>query len=223
MWMPTDGSAEPQRLYELPKGSVAATSWSHDAKRLAVIEYELESDKFQVRMLPLLYTPASAVRGPVLQAAGQPVTLANASGQAWQAMLSPDARWIAYTSDESGRNEVYVRAAEPGGGRWQVSSDGGLQPHWSLNGKEMYYRNGDKMMAASVTTQPIFSSGRPRVLFEGSYLLGGAVNDYDLTPDGREFLMLRDDSPHRGLTEYKVILNWFQELKKLEAARTPPH
>jgi hypothetical protein len=173
-------------------------------------------------MLPLLYTPPSAVRAPVLQAAGQPVTIANASGQAWQAMLSPDARWIAYTSDESGRNEVYVRAAEPGGGRWQVSSDGGLQPHWSVNGKELYYRIGDKMMVASVVTQPIFSSGRPRVLFEGSFELGGAVNDYDLTPDGREFLMLRDDSPHRGLTEYKVVLNWFQELKKLEAARVAP-
>jgi hypothetical protein len=91
-----------------------------------------------------------------------------------------------------------------------------------VNGKELYYRIGDKMMVSSVVTQPSFSSGRPRVLFEGSFLLGGAVNDYDLTPDGREFLMLRDDSPHRGLTEYKVILNWFQELKKLEAARVAP-
>jgi serine/threonine-protein kinase len=222
MWMPSDASAEPQKLYEFPKGFVAATSWSRDAKRLALVEYELEGDKFQVRMLPLLYTPASAVRGPVLQSAGEPVTLANASGQAWQAMLSPDARWIAYTSDESGRNEVYVRAAEPGGGRWQVSSDGGLQPHWSVNGKELYYRIGAKMMVSSVATQPTFSSGRPRVLFEGSFQLGGAVNGYDLTPDGRKFLMLRDDSPHRGLTEYKVVLNWFQELKKLEAVRVAP-
>jgi Tol biopolymer transport system component len=222
MWMPTDGSAEPRRFYEFPKGFVAATSWSRDAKRLALVEYELGGDKLQVRMLPVLYTPASAVRAPVLQAAAEPATLANASGQAWQAMLSPDARWIAYTSDESARTEVYVRAAEPGGGRWQVSSDGGLQPHWSANGKELYYRIGDKMMAASVVTQPTFSSGRPRVLFEGSLLLGGAVNGYDLTPDGREFLMLRDDSPHRGLTEYKVVLNWFQELKKLEAARIAP-
>jgi len=222
MWMPTDASAEPRKLYEFPKGFVAATSWSRDAKRLALVEYELGGDKLWVRMLPVLYTPASAMRGPLLQTAGQPVTLANASGQAWQAMLSPDARWIAYTSDESGRNEVYVRAAEPGGGRWQVSSDGGLQPHWSANGKELYYRNGDKMMVGSVVTQPTFSSGRPRVLFEGSFELGGAVNGYDLTPDGREFLMLRDDSPHRGLTEYRVVLNWFQELKKLEAARIAP-
>ena len=219
MWMPTDGSAEPRKLYEFPKGFVGATSWSRDAKRLALVEYELGAGNLQVRMLPVIYTPDSALRGPLLQAAGQPVTIANASGQAWQAMLSPDARWIAYTSDESGRNEVYVRSAEPGGGRRQVSSDGGLQPHWSVNGKELYYRIGDKMMAASVVTQPTFSSGRPRLLFQGSFLLGGAVNDYDLTPDGREFLMLRDDSPHRGLTEYQVVLNWFQELKELEAAR----
>jgi len=213
MWMPTDASAEPQKLYDFPKGFVGATSWSRDAKRLALVEYELAGDKLQVRMLPLLYTPASAVRTPVLQAAGEPVTLADASGQAWQAMLSPDARWIAYTSDESGRSEVYVRSAEPGGGRWQVSSDGGLQPHWSANGKELYYRNGDKMMVSSVVTQPAFSSGKPRVLFEGSFIMGGAVNDYDLTPDGGEFLMLRDDSPHRGLTEYKAVVNWFQEPK----------
>ncbi|MFZ0888977.1 MAG: hypothetical protein WA005_11030, partial [Candidatus Binataceae bacterium] len=150
MWMPTDASAEPQKLYDFPKGFVGATSWSRDAKRLALVEYELAGDKLQVRMLPLLYSPASAVRTPVLQAAGEPVTLADASGLAWQAMLSPDARWIAYTSDESGRSEVYVRSAEPGGGRWQVSSDGGLQPHWSANGKELYYRNGDKMMVSSV-------------------------------------------------------------------------
>lgn len=222
MWMPTDASAEPQKLYEFPKGFVAATSWSRDAKRLALVEYELGGDKLQVSMLPVLYTPASAAHRAVLQAAGQLVTLANASGQAWQAMLSPDARWIAYTSDESGRNEVYVRAANAGGGRWQVSSDGGLQPHWSVDGKELYYRNGDKMMVASVVTRPAFSSGRPRVLFEDSFQLGGAVNDYDLTPDGREFLMLRDDSPHRGLTEYEVVLNWFQELRKLEVARSAP-
>jgi hypothetical protein len=67
-----------------------------------------------------------------------------------------------------------------GGGRWQVSCDGGLQRHWSVNGKELYYRIGDKMMVASVVTQPTFSSGRPRVLFEGSFQLGGAVNDYEL-------------------------------------------
>jgi len=222
MWMPADASAEPQALYESPKRSVFASSWSRDAKRLALTEYELEGDKLQVRILPVRYTPASGGRGPLLRATGEPVTLANASGQAWQAMLSPDARWLAYTSDESGRNEVYVRSAEPGGGRWQVSSDGGLQPHWSVNGKELYYRNGGKMMVSSLVTQPIFSSGRPRLLFEGSFQLGGTVNDYDLTPDGREFLMLRDDSPHRGLTEYKVVVNWFQELKKLEAAHIAP-
>jgi len=93
---------------------------------------------------------------------------------------------------------------------------------WSADGKELYYRNGDKMMAASMVIQPTFSSGRPRVLFEGSFQLVSAINDYDLTPDGREFLMLRDDSPFRGLAEYKVVLNWLQELKKLEAARSAP-
>lgn len=223
MWMPIDGSAEPREFYEFPKGFVAATSWSRDAKRLALVEYEMAGEKLQVRMLPVHYAPASAVRGPLLQAEGEPVTIANASGHAWQAMLSPDGRWIAYTSEESGRNEVYVRAAAPGGGRWQVSSDGGLQPHWSVDGKELYYRIGDKMMVAGIVTQPVFSSGRPRVLFEGSFQLGGAVNDYDLTPDGREFLMLRDDSSHRGLTEYKVVINWFEELKKLEALSTSPN
>ena len=218
MWMPSDRSAEPQKLYEFPKGFVAATSWSSDSQRLGLIEYEFADDKLQIRTLRIRYLPASVGRMPELQTAGEPVTVANASGQSWQAMLSPDARWIAYTSDESGRNEVYVRAAEPGGGRWQVSSEGGLQPHWSPNGKEIYYRIGEKMMAVDVVLQPTFAAGRPRLLFEGPYELGGAVNGYDLTPDGREFLMLRDNSSHHSVSEYKVITNWFQELRKFEAA-----
>ena len=223
MWMPADGSAEPRKLYEFPKGFVAATSWSRDGKRLAVVQFDSAGNTIQMGTLPTTYTPVSSVRGPVLQAAGEPVALANASGEAWQAMFSPDGHWIAYTSSEFGQSEVYVRSAEPGGGRWQVSRDGGLQPHWSANGKELYYRIGDKMMVASVVTQPTFASARPRVLFEGSFQLGGAVDNYDLTPDGREFLMLRDASPQHGFSEYKVVLNWFEELRKIEAARTSPH
>jgi len=222
MWMPADGSAEPRKLYEFPKGFVAATSWSRDGKRFAIVQYELAGNILQVGTLPVLYTSASSERGPVLEAAGQPVILTNASGQAWQAMFSPDGRWIAYTSSESSQSEVYVRSAEPGGGRWQVSTEGGLQPHWSANGKELYYRIGDKMMVASVVTQPTFASARPRVLFQGSFQLGGAVDNYDLTPDGREFLLLRDASPRHGFSEYKVVLNWFEELRKIEAARTSP-
>ena len=222
MWMPADGSAEPRKLYEFPKGFIAATSWSRDGKRFAIVQYELAGNILQVGTLPVLYTSASSERGPVLEAAGQPVILTNASGQAWQAMFSPDGRWIAYTSSESGQSEVYVRSAEPGGGRWQVSTEGGLQPHWSAKGKELYYRIGDKMMVASVVTQPTFASARPRVLFQGSFQLGGAVDNYDLTPDGREFLLLRDASPRHGFSEYKVVLNWFEELRKIEAARTSP-
>ena len=86
--------------------------------------------------------------------------------------LSPDGRWLAYTADESGRNEVYVRAYPGAGGRWQVSLEGGTEPLWSGRGGEIFYRNGDVMMSASVRTQPGFEvTGRTR-LFTGEYQTG---------------------------------------------------
>jgi Tol biopolymer transport system component len=130
-------------------------------------------------------------------------------------MFSPDGGLLAYVSDRSGREEVYVQP-EPGPGpRYLVSMEGGREPKWSRDGRELFYRSGDKMMVVSVETEPRFSAGLPRVLFEGRFRMGrGGGQAYDVSPDGSRFLMIRSPQ-ERELTEIRVVLNWAEELKRL--------
>lgn len=134
------------------------------------------------------------------------------------AAFSPDGRFLAYVSNESGRPEVYVQPYPGPGGKWQVSTDGGTEPVWSRNGRELFYRSGNKMMAVEVTLQPTFSAGKPNMLFEGQYfnqpfpLIGTA---YDVSADGRRFLMVKENSKRESSTaQINVVLNWFEELKQ---------
>jgi eukaryotic-like serine/threonine-protein kinase len=83
--------------------------------------------------------------------------------------FSPDGRWLTYVSDESGRPEIYVQPYPGPGGKWQISTDGGTEPLWSRSGRELFYRSGARMMAVDVTTQPTFSAGKPRILFDRQY------------------------------------------------------
>src|SRR5574341_1469887 len=96
-------------------------------------------------------------------------------------MLSPDGRWLAYVSSESGRTEVYVRPFPGLGGKWQISTEGGSFPVWARSGKELFYRYRDKMMAVNIMMQPSFVAGTPRLLFEAKYVPG----PFDVGPDGR--------------------------------------
>ena len=132
------------------------------------------------------------------------------------AVFSPDGHWLAYTSDESGRYEVYVRPFPGPGGKWMISNEGGDEPVWAKNGKELFYRNGDKMMAVEITTQPTFRAGTPTLLFEGQYIHQAGLfrADYDITPDGQRFLMIQPGE-QEAATQINVVLNWFEELKRL--------
>ena len=132
------------------------------------------------------------------------------------AAFSPDGRFFAYVSDdETGRLHVYVSPyLEPAVKRLVSGEEGGGEPVWSPDGKELFYRSGDKMMAVSVQMEPTFSAGRPRVLFAGSYVktqfqLG--MQYYDITPDGSRFVMIREG----GESQINVVLNWFEELNRL--------
>jgi serine/threonine-protein kinase len=130
------------------------------------------------------------------------------------ASFSPDGRWIAYTSDESGRQEIYVQPFPGPGAKVQVSTDGGLFPAWTSGGREIVYRQGIKMMAASVTGSLPLGVSKPRSLFEYGYMfVGGSNFAYDVTSDGRRFVMLKSDieSPP---TRIDVILNWTEVLKR---------
>jgi len=137
--------------------------------------------------------------------------------------LSPDGRWMAYASEESGRREIYVQPYPAPGGRWQISSDGGNEPLWSANGHELFYRSGDRMMDVDISTEREFLASKPQQLFEGSYVPteGGYVRaNYDVSPDGQRFLMLkRVDQKSAPLTQINVVLNWSDELKRLVPAR----
>jgi serine/threonine-protein kinase len=131
-------------------------------------------------------------------------------------MFSPAGHWIAFTSDRSGQNEVYVKPYPGEGGIIPISSEGGHQPVWAHSGKELFYRKGEKMMVVSIQTESTFQAGTPRVLFEGMYLDGEAdmISNYDVTPDGQQFVMVRSAQASEQI-QINVVLNWFEELKRL--------
>ena len=141
--------------------------------------------------------------------------------------ISPDGRWMAYTSDESGQTEIYVRPFPDvqSGGRWQVSTNGGSGPLWSHDGRELFYQSDEGVMLVDVEAEPTFRLGNPKTLFRGSYfsgtLLGRAsIPNWDIHPDGKRFLMIKlpqtTDEESAGGIPHKitVVLNWFEELKQ---------
>jgi eukaryotic-like serine/threonine-protein kinase len=197
-WIPADGSGAAERLttndYEQ-----FPTSWSPDGQYLAFTQVRPSWD--------LWVLPMAAGRKP------QPF-LATSHPEGWPE-FSRDGRWLAYTSLESGRSEVHVRPFPGPGATIKVSTDGGAEAIWASNGRELFYRSEGKMMAVAVTTHPIFTAARPRVLFEGRFERGpvtGMVN-YDVTRDGQRFLMVKSEASSSP-TQVEIVLNWFGELKR---------
>jgi len=131
------------------------------------------------------------------------------------ATFSPDGRWIAYVSNESGRDEVYVRTFPELQNQTPISTQGGTEPLWSRDGAELFYRSPHSMMAVSITTEPSLRLNRPITLFEDRYLRSGRPwTTYDVAADGQRFLMMQtrgDGATH----QISVVLNWFEELKQL--------
>jgi serine/threonine-protein kinase len=131
-------------------------------------------------------------------------------------MLSPDGQWLAYTSDETGRREVYVQPYPGPGGKRQISNQGGTEPMWNPNGKELFYRNGDKMMAVILQPGEELKPDKPVLLFQGAYELDtdDQSSNYDVSKDGRHFVMIRRAEESAPL-RINVVLNWFDELRRL--------
>jgi serine/threonine-protein kinase len=124
---------------------------------------------------------------------------------------------MAYTSNESGRAEVYVRPfPEVNKDKWQVSTSGGNSPLWSRDGRELFYRSGDSAIAVAVQTEPTFKCGKPVPLFRGTYVF----MYWDISPDGKRFLMMKETAatakPAAPETPRKIniVLNWLEELKQ---------
>ena len=103
------------------------------------------------------------------------------------------------------------------GGKWQISTEGGVEPLWNRNGRELFYRNGKKMMAVEISSKPTFSAGTPKMLFEGPYQSLPTIStpNYDVSPDGQRFLMLKStEQAQAAPTQINVVLNWAEELKQ---------
>lgn len=199
--MPLDGSGawEPLTHFE---GFQVAGSWTSDGKTLAFSQQNPTTGwDIWVRSLngkpeerPFLQTPSNE-EGPV---------------------FSPDGTSVAYTSDESGRDEVYVRPFVGPGGKLQVSTEGGVQPVWARNGRELFYRNGDKMMAVAIEAKPVLAGAKPQLLFEGHYEYGNYpfLQNYDVSLDGQHFLMVKAGEQGSSAAQINVVLNWFEDLKR---------
>jgi eukaryotic-like serine/threonine-protein kinase len=123
--------------------------------------------------------------------------------------LSPDGRWLAYLSDETGRFEVYVRPFPGSGPRAQVSTGGGTEPVWSRDGGALFYRSGPALLRARLTTAPSPAVAARDTLFRGAFLRDPSHANYDVAADGR-FLMLQNAADQ---SETLVVLNWARELR----------
>jgi hypothetical protein len=130
--------------------------------------------------------------------------------------ISPDGRWLAYLSNESGRDEIYVRAFPGPSGKWQISTDGGANPVWARSGKELFYQNGDKMMVVDIAGDAALRAGTPRMLFQGKYetVGGGRGRNYDVSPDGQRFIMIKAGSSNERSPQMIAVMNWFTELRQ---------
>lgn len=146
---------------------------------------------------------------PAAGGALTPILKTNAYEAA--AQVSPDGKWMVYVSNESSTMNVYLRPYDGAERKWTVSSRGGTHPIWSADGRRVFYRAGDQMLAVDVTTAPEVHLSEPHVLFEKRFGFGQSITlaSYSLSHDGREFLMVEDLPGGRHLN---LVMNWLQTL-----------
>jgi Tol biopolymer transport system component len=201
-----DGSGEVDRLTQEGRRPYAM-SWSSDGRYLAGIMAENGVDLWILD----------------LQGDGEIQTFLSTDFNEDLPSFSPDGRWLAYTSDESGRVEVYVRPFPAGGGKWQISDGGGSLPRWSGDGSELFYRTDQGLMAVAVSGDgDTFRAGKPQPLFTAEFRGGTAglsvgntlFNDYDAARDGSGFVMFPSGSEDVHSGRVQLVLNWFGELQR---------
>jgi serine/threonine-protein kinase len=194
--------------------SQSAESWSPDGHALAYTAITTE--------------PGSHILVEALEGDHNSHAFVEIKAVAGSSKFSPDGKWIAYCSNETKVPQVYVQAFPSPGPKIQISNDGGTDPVWKRSGGELYFRNGDRMMAVAVETTASFRAGHPRMLWEGHYSHGmstscgppGATSsNYDVTADGQRFLMIKDDAPDSAISrQIIVVLSWADEVKRISSA-----
>jgi serine/threonine-protein kinase len=201
---PADGSGTPTRVTP-EQGVFVPVSFTPDGRQLllhssAVAPYDLQIVDIDAKTPPRMLLAES---------------YSESNG-----VVSPDGRWLAYQSNESGRDEIYVRPfPNVNSGRWQVSADGGTRPLWSRDGRELfYYLPPGVIMSAPIGSGSSFTPGTPTVAVKGSYVSPQTGRMYDVSPDGRRFLLIkesRDEGAAQPLPQLIVVQNWTEELKRL--------
>lgn len=213
---PADGSGAEEELGSAEVATLTPQSWSPDGQVLTLSGLQASTRSWDVWMLS-----REGKSSPLLQ-----TRFTEGSGT-----LSPDGRWLAYVSNESGAYQVYVQPFPGPGRKWQVSTEGGTEPVWGRNGRELFYRSGRKMMAVDITTGAAFGAANPKMLFEAEYEPMTTVfagQNYDVTPDGQHFIMVRgkettaaSNNPFmsRSAQQINVVLNLFEEFERRVPAK----
>ncbi len=207
-WKAADGTGEAEILGS-PSGSwLVSLCWAGNAKTL-VFEGNRREDNYCIASLS---TEGDRAIKPLLE---DKSIIANPN-------ISPDGKWMAYMSQESGQTEIYVRPfPNVNSGKWQISTGSGAQePRWSPSSRELFYRSGDAMMAVSIETDPTFKAGVPTKLFQGNYY-SNIGHNWDISPDGKRFLMIKPipttvaaSSSAAPRPKINIVINWFEELKQ---------
>jgi Tol biopolymer transport system component/tRNA A-37 threonylcarbamoyl transferase component Bud32 len=198
---PADGSREAETVASL-KDSAYIKAIKSDGT-LAIFDYQMNTNSGDVVELPL-------------EPNAQITRLLNTSFNEYAAALSADGRWLAYQSNESGRPEIFVRDLSASGGRFPISTDGGEEPRWSSDGRELYYRKSGSFMSVAVEFGPTLHAGAPKELFKGVYdLRSNSGVTYDVDPKHSRFLMIRRSDDINAPSQARVVLNWFNELRRI--------
>ena len=213
-WKAADGTGTDELLVSGVGFYIGPRSWGRNGKSLIFMEQNLGRGDIGEIMIE-----GDRVKKPLLN---------EKKHSEVDPQISPDGQWMAYASNESGQYEVYVCPyPEVKGGKWKVSTGGGVWPLWSPDGQELFYRSYDAYMAVSVKTAPSFSKETPRTLFRGAYASLSAVSqlsNWDIDRDGKRFLMIKPpeattgESPAEGPRRISIIVNWFEKLKERASA-----
>jgi Tol biopolymer transport system component/predicted Ser/Thr protein kinase len=208
-----DGSGEPKALLLVDAAAEYLTDWSRDEKTLL----------FWRRPRGGGTASGSGTVGDILSlqqksdGSYEEAPFLTSEFEETTPQFSPDERFVAYTSDESGRREVYIQAFPEGGSKRQVSVNGGTQPRWRADGKELYYVEGERLMAVPVSLGPALTVGSPKELFSSPGLVWQGDNylTYDVTPDGQRFV-LAERVEGESRREIQVVQNWYEEFRGRE-------
>ena len=198
---PSNGTGQEELLLEGNSTNRLASDWSPDGKSLLFAVGDLASGG-QIWMLPLTGDR-------------KPVPLVQGAFVSTSARFSPDGHWIAYTSDESGRPEVYVIPFGGGEGKWQISSAGGTQPMWRRDNKELFYWSAENTLVSVpiALKTGVVELGASHPLFRLSNTVGtvGLAGPYDVTTDGQRFVVIT--TPQQASKPITLVTNWTAELK----------